>query len=83
MATRNLISTSDRENMPYALHLGGPARQYMSFAARPDTTRTVAPADSSQFEPLNLIDLLNTGAATPDAGVNSNAADAEPAKAPK
>ncbi|GAB3589708.1 transglycosylase domain-containing protein [Hymenobacter daeguensis] len=83
MATRNLISANDRENLPYSLHLGGPARQFMSFAARPDTTRTVAPADSSQFEPLNLIDLLNTGAAAPDAGVNSNAADAEPAKAPK
>jgi hypothetical protein len=82
MATRGLISGNERENLPYALHLGGPARQFMSFAARPDTTRTVAPADSSQFEPLNLIDLLNTGAA-PDAGVNSNAPDAEPAKAPK
>nr|WP_236049473.1 biosynthetic peptidoglycan transglycosylase [Hymenobacter negativus] len=83
MATRNLISGNDRENLPYSLHLGGPARQFMSFAARPDTTRTVAPADSSQFEPLNLIDLLNTGAA-PDAGVNSNAAEpTEPAKAPK
>jgi len=83
MATRGLISGSERENLPYALHLGGPARQFMSFAARPDTTRSVSPADSSQFEPLNLIDLLNTGAATPDAGVNSNAAEPEPAKAPK
>ena len=83
MATRGLITPNDRENLPYALRLTGPARQYMSFAAHPDTTRNTAPADSSQFEPLNLIDLLNTGAATPDAGVNSGAADVDPAKAPK
>ena len=82
MATRGLITGNDRENLPYSLHLGGPARQYMAFAARPDTTRATAQADSSQFEPLNLIDLLNTGA-TPDAGVNTNVPDAEPAKAPK
>ena len=82
MATRGLITGNDRENLPYALHLGGPARQYMAFATRPDTTRTTAQADSSQFEPLNLIDLLNTGAA-PDAGVNTNIPDTEPAKAPK
>ncbi|MBF9224327.1 transglycosylase domain-containing protein [Hymenobacter ruricola] len=81
MATRGLITSNDRENLPYGLSLNGPARQYMHFAARPDTTRAVA-ADSSQFEPLNLIDLLNTGAA-PDAGVNSNAADPDPTKAPK
>ena len=80
MLTRGLISNNDRENLPYALRLTGPARQYMSFATRPDTTRAVQPADSSEFEPLNLIDLLNTGA-TPDAGVN--AGTTEPAKAPK
>nr|WP_236668743.1 biosynthetic peptidoglycan transglycosylase [Hymenobacter rubidus] len=82
MAARNLITGADRENLPYSLNLNGPARQYMAFAARPDTTRSVSPADSSQFEPLNLIDLLNTGAA-PDAGVNSNAPDVEAGKAPK
>lgn len=80
MLTRGLISENDRANLPYALHLAGPARQYMSFAPRPDTTRAVQQADSSDFEPLNLIDLLNTRA-TPDAGVNSGAS--EPAKAPK
>jgi len=80
MLTRGLISANDRENLPYALRLTGPARQYMAFAPRPDTTRAVQPADSSDFEPLNLIDLLNTGAA-PDAGVNSGAS--EPPKAPK
>ena len=83
MATRGLIRNSDRENMSYSLNLNGPARQYMRFATRPDTTRVTAAADSSQFEPLNLIDLLNTGATTPDAGVNSGAPDVEPPKEPK
>ncbi len=83
MATRGLISGNDRENLPYFLNLNGPARQYMHFSPRPDTTRNTAAADSSQFEPLNLIDLLNTGAAAPDAGVNSGAPEAEPPKAPK
>ncbi|MDO7848003.1 biosynthetic peptidoglycan transglycosylase [Hymenobacter sp. M29] len=82
MATRGLITANDRENLPYGLSLNGPAKQYMHFSARPDTTRTTVAADSSQFEPLNLIDLLNTGAA-PDAGVNSGVPDAEPTKNPK
>ena len=81
MATRGLIDGADRENLPYSLNLNGPARQYMHFATRPDTTRVPA-ADSAQFEPLNLIDLLNTGAA-PDAGVNSGVPDEDPPKAPK
>ena len=51
MATRGLITSNDRESLPYALSLNGPARQYMAFRARPDTTRTTAAADSSQFEP--------------------------------
>ncbi|GAB3326727.1 transglycosylase domain-containing protein [Hymenobacter humi] len=83
MATRGLITNNDRENMAYSLNLNGPARKYMRFAARPDTTRTTAAADSSQFEPLNLIDLLNTGASTPDAGVNAGAPEVEPPKPPK
>jgi len=82
METRGLISSRDRENLPYSLSLNGPARQYMHFATRPDTTRTTSAADSAQFEPLNLIDLLNTGAA-PDAGVNSGAPSVEPGKEPK
>ena len=81
MATRGLITSNDRENLPYGLALNGPARQYMHFAARPDTTRATAQADSSQFEPLNLIDLLNTGAA-PDAGVNANVPETDPTKPP-
>ena len=82
MRTRGLISENDRDNLPYALRLTGPARQYMSFAQRPDTTRAVQQADSSDFEPLNLIDLLNTGAA-PDAGVNTGTPEPEPTKPPK
>nr|WP_230679259.1 biosynthetic peptidoglycan transglycosylase [Hymenobacter properus] len=82
MATRGLITSNDRENLPYGLSLNGPAKQYMHFSPRPDTTRTTVAADSSQFEPLNLIDLLNTGAA-PDAGVNSNVADPQAPKPPK
>ena len=83
MLTRGLINNNDRESLPYSLSLRGPARQFMSFATRPDTTRTTVAADSSQFEPLNLIDLLNTGAAAPDAGVNSGVPDPEPIKPPK
>ena len=71
MALRGQISDQDRANLSYGVDLNGRARRFIVTAR--DTTRTVQPADSSQFEPLNLIDLLNTGAATPDAGVNSNA----------
>jgi hypothetical protein len=73
MATRGLITQAERDAMPYALSVTGPARGFMGFVPRPDTTRTVQPADSSQFEPLNLLDLLNTGPAAPDAGVNATA----------
>jgi hypothetical protein len=82
MRTRGLITENDRENLPYALHLAGPARQFMSFAPRPDTTRAVPQSDSTDFEPLNLINLLNTGAA-PDAGVNPGTPEPAPAKPPK
>ncbi|GAA4364627.1 biosynthetic peptidoglycan transglycosylase [Hymenobacter saemangeumensis] len=71
MEKRGLISNGERDNLPYALNLNGPARGYMHFAPRPDTTRA-APADSSMYEPINLIDLLNTGAGN-DAGANVGA----------
>ncbi len=58
MATKGLISESDRDNLTYGVNLNGPARGYIVTAR--DTTRTVSPADSSQFESINLIDLLNT-----------------------
>ena len=82
MRTRGLITENDRESLPYSLHLAGPARQFMSFAPRPDTTRAVPQSDSTDFEPLNLIDLLNTGA-TPDAGVNPGVPEPTPVKPPK
>jgi len=51
--------------------LQGPASKYIVRAVR-DTARTVQPGDTAQFAPLNLIDLLNTGAqpapTVPDAG---------------
>ena len=72
MVQRQLIRPDEHSGMPHLLPLNGPAGSFFSFAARPDTTRTTAAGDSTQFEPLNLIDLLNTGAA-PDAGVNSGA----------
>ena len=81
MEMRGQISAQDRASLNYGVALNGRARQYIVTAR--DTTRTVHAADTSQFEPLNLIDLLNTGATTtPDAGVNSNAAE-EDAPPPK
>ncbi len=81
MAQRGLISGDQRGNLAYGLDLRGPARNFMSFIPRPDTARAVQPGDSAQFEPLNLIDLLNTGAA-PDAGANQVMPDANAPAAP-
>ncbi|WP_375419342.1 transglycosylase domain-containing protein [uncultured Hymenobacter sp.] len=81
MEMRGQISGQQRAGLNYGVALNGRARQYIVTAR--DTTRTVQPADTSQFEPLNLLDLLNTGATTtPDAGVNSNAATEEDAPPP-
>ncbi len=77
MAERGLISGDQRGNLAYSLALNGPARGFMGFVPRPDTARAVQPGDSAQFEPLNLIDLLNTGAA-PDAGANQALPDDGP-----
>ena len=70
MENKGLISNSERNNVAYAVNLNGPARTYIVTAR--DTTRTVQPGDTAQFTPLNLIDLLNTGAKpaepAPDAG---------------
>ncbi|WP_400190131.1 transglycosylase domain-containing protein [Hymenobacter sp. B81] len=83
MAARGYIPESEADGLSRSVSLTGPARQFMNFQARPDTTRVAAP-DSSQFEPINLIDLLNTGGA-PDEGVNTTAPrqDEEPAQRPK
>ncbi|UYZ63477.1 transglycosylase domain-containing protein [Hymenobacter weizhouensis] len=68
MARKGLISQDDYDNLGYAINLDGPARRFIVTATR-DTVRTVSPADSAQFEPLNLIDLLG-GQTAPDAGAN-------------
>ncbi len=67
MATKGLITSTERNSVNYAVNLNGPARTYIVTAR--DTTRTVQPGDTAQFTPLNLIDLLNTGSqpATPPA----------------
>ncbi|GAB2964730.1 biosynthetic peptidoglycan transglycosylase [Hymenobacter coalescens] len=70
MAARGYIPEAEADGLSRSVSLNGPARQFMSFAARPDTTRQVL-ADTTLSEPINLIDLLNTGGA-PDEGVNTN-----------
>ncbi|MCC3160493.1 transglycosylase domain-containing protein [Hymenobacter sp. 15J16-1T3B] len=82
MAARGYIPESEADGLSRSVNLTGPARGYMSFAPRPDTTRVIA-TDSSQFDPINLIDLLNTGGAAPDAGVNATQPEAAPATPPK
>ncbi|UOQ77974.1 transglycosylase domain-containing protein [Hymenobacter sp. 5516J-16] len=79
MARKGLIAQSDYENLGYAININGPARKFIVRATR-DTVRTVVAADSSQYEPLNLIDLLG-GNTAPDAGVNTTQ-DAPPAQQP-
>jgi hypothetical protein len=80
MAARGYIPEGEADGLSRSVSLTGPARQFMNFSARPDTTRQVV-ADSTQYEPINLIDLLNTGGA--DAGVNTNQTREEQAAPPK
>jgi hypothetical protein len=70
MERKGMISENDRQSVSYNLSFPGRAHGSIFRAVRPDTTRTTFAADSSQFEPLNLIDLL--GGQAPDAGVNTN-----------
>ncbi|MBG8555709.1 transglycosylase domain-containing protein [Hymenobacter guriensis] len=81
MARKGYISQDEYESLGYSVNFSNPSR--MGFIPRPDTTRTVVAADSSQYQPLNLIDLLGGGA---DEGVNTNtpvdAGTAAPAQAP-
>ena len=70
MARKGYISQSEYENVGTSVNFQGPARQYIVRATR-DTVRATVAADSSQYEPLNLIDLLG-GDTAPDAGVNTN-----------
>ncbi|MBX0288801.1 transglycosylase domain-containing protein [Hymenobacter sp. HSC-4F20] len=69
MARKGYISQSEYESLGSSVNFQGPARQYIVRATR-DTVRTVVAADSSQYEPLNLIDLLG-GNTAPDAGANT------------
>ena len=61
MQNKGLLTSGQRDNLSYSVSLQGPANRYIVTAVR-DTTRTVQPGDTAQFTPLNLIDLLNTGA---------------------
>ncbi|TYZ06056.1 penicillin-binding protein [Hymenobacter lutimineralis] len=81
MARKGYISQAEYEGLGYSVNFSNPSR--MGFVPRPDTTRTVVAADSAQYQPLNLIDLLGGGA---DEGVNTNTpaeeGGAAPAQAP-
>ncbi len=76
MEDKGLISSNERNSVNYSVNLNGPARTYIVTAR--DTTRTVQPGDTAQFEPLNLIDLLNTGAKPAEAAPAAGAASPTP-----
>ena len=61
MQNKNLITTNQRDNLNYSVSLKGPANKYIVRAIR-DTMRAVQPGDTAELAPLNLVDLLNTGA---------------------
>jgi len=66
MQNKSLITASQRDNLNYSVSLKGPANKYIVRAIR-DTVRTVQPGDTAELAPLNLVDLLNTGAQAPPA----------------
>ncbi len=70
MASKGLISQGDYESVDYSLNFPGRAHGSIFRAVR-DTVRATQPSDSTEFEPLNLIDLLG-GNKAPDEGVNTN-----------
>jgi hypothetical protein len=70
MASKGLISQGDYESVDYSLNFPGRAHSSIFRAVR-DTVRATQPSDSTEFEPLNLIDLLG-GNNAPDEGVNTN-----------
>ncbi|MVN78899.1 penicillin-binding protein [Hymenobacter sp. HMF4947] len=76
MENKGLISNGERGNLSYSVNLNGPARTYIVTAR--DTTRTVQPGDTAQFTPLNLIDLLNTGAKPAEPAPDASAAPPAP-----
>ena len=61
MQDKGLITPNQRNNLNYSVSLKGPASKYIVRAVR-DTVRTVQPGDTAELAPLNLVDLLNTGA---------------------
>ncbi|QNH63417.1 transglycosylase domain-containing protein [Hymenobacter sediminicola] len=69
MLRKGLISEDARNSLSYSLSFPGRAHSSIFRAVR-DTVRAFQPADSTQFEPLNLIDLLG---GMPDEGVNTTA----------
>ncbi|QKG55466.1 transglycosylase domain-containing protein [Hymenobacter sp. BRD128] len=61
MQDKGLITPGQRDNLNYSVSLKGPANKYIVRAIR-DTVRAVQPGDTAELAPLNLVDLLNTGA---------------------
>ncbi|MGI4761773.1 MAG: transglycosylase domain-containing protein [Janthinobacterium lividum] len=61
MQDKGLITPGQRNNLNYSVSLKGPASRYIVRAVR-DTVRAVQPGDTAELAPLNLVDLLNTGA---------------------
>jgi hypothetical protein len=61
MQNKGLITPNQRDNLNYSVSLKGPANKYIVRAIR-DTVRAVQPGDTAELAPLNLVDLLNTGA---------------------
>jgi len=61
MQDKGLITPNQRNNLNYSVSLKGPASKYIVRAVR-DTVRAVQPGDTAELAPLNLVDLLNTGA---------------------
>ncbi|MBO3270720.1 transglycosylase domain-containing protein [Hymenobacter defluvii] len=81
MARKGLIPQEDYDNLSLGVALNGPARKYIVTAV--DTVRTVVPADTAQFEPLDLIDLLGGGTPrTPDEGANTAPPTTAPPQVP-
>jgi hypothetical protein len=77
MQNKGLITPGQRDNLNYSVSLKGPANKYIVRAIR-DTVRTVQPGDTVELAPLNLVDLLNTGAQPAPAPATGNT----PAPAP-
>jgi hypothetical protein len=79
MARKGYISQGEYEGLNTYVNFRGRGLRAMGFVARPDTARATVAADSSQYEPLNLIDLLG-GQPASDAGVNQDAPAAPPTR---